>query len=126
MAYKYFQPNKLDLKDDSADSCIRSVCASEDRAWIDIFDSFIPYMRRFQRFSYDKVVFNAYLEDNGYVYKTFGKEKKPTVAEFAKKFKKGTYILILSGYKVCVKEGVYLDTVDVGNCKVFSYWEKEK
>ena len=54
----------------------------------------------------------------------FGKKRRLSVSEFAKRHKKGTFILSLTGHVVCVKNGHWYDTWDCGDYKVFKYWEK--
>ena len=36
--FKYFQPNKLDLKDNYGDCAVRTICKAEDLSWLDAYD----------------------------------------------------------------------------------------
>lgn len=50
--------------------------------------------------------------------------KRPTVAEFAKKYN-GTFILRVSNHVVCATGGKYYDCWDSGNKSLYGFWEKK-
>lgn len=46
--FKYYQPNKLDLKDQYGDCTIRALSKVLNKSWLDTFDVCLPTMRRYQ------------------------------------------------------------------------------
>ena len=46
--YKYYQPNKKDLKDNHGDCVIRALTMIMDKSWLGVFDDLIPYARELQ------------------------------------------------------------------------------
>ena len=46
--YKYYQPNKKDLKDKYGDCVIRALTRVTEKEWTQIFDELIPYARNLQ------------------------------------------------------------------------------
>lgn len=48
-----------------------------------------------------------------------------TVADFAREYPRGRYILALSGHVICVADGDYIDAWDSGNEPVLYFWKKE-
>ena len=69
-----------------------------------------------------KVLEKAYTQIGG-VRCTFGRTQLPTVNEFIKKHKTGTYIVCISRHVACVKNGKLYDTWDCGAWKVRSYYK---
>lgn len=68
-------------------------------------------------------VWGEYLKDHG-----FHRELVPdglTVAEFANRYRHGTYVLAISGHVVCVKDSCYYDTWDSGDEVPIYAWVKE-
>ena len=68
-------------------------------------------------------VWGEYLKDHG-----FHRELAPdglTVAEFAERYRHGTYVLAISGHVVCVKDGNYYDTWQSGDEVPIYAWVKE-
>ena len=115
MSYKYFQSSK---KKRASDCSVRCIMAAEGLDW---------------KTAFGKLVETAYKEmdipnDSGVIEKTIKKmgyeKRRLSVSEFAKRHKKGTFILSLTGHVVCVKNGHWYDTWDCGEYKVFKYWEK--
>lgn len=52
--------------------------------------------------------------------------QKPTINQFTKEHKTGTYIISINGHVVCVEGGKIYDTWDCGEWKVRSYYIKTK
>ena len=40
--YKYYQPNRKDIGDSYDDCGIRALCRAYEKAWLIVFDKFIP------------------------------------------------------------------------------------
>lgn len=125
--YKYYQPNKLDLKDQYGDCVIRALSKVLDKDWLATFDDIIPYARELQGMPNSKHVYTAYLQANGFEYHGISNKKgtkRPTVDSFAKDHKTGTYFVRVANHVVAVVDGVYYDTWDSGDCSMYGYWEK--
>ena len=46
--YKYYQPNKKDIKDDYGDCTVRAISKALDLTWVDAFKIMIPYCIEYQ------------------------------------------------------------------------------
>ena len=128
MSYKYYQPNKKDLKDKYGDCVIRALTKLMDKEWIQVFDELIPYARELQCMPNGKACFKKYLEDNGYVYHGISNKKgskRPTVSSFSRSHKKGKFFLNVANHVVASVDGTYYDTFDSGYCCMYGYWELE-
>lgn len=125
--YKYYQPNKKDLKDNYGDCVIRAICKATGKTWLEVFDELIPYAREIQAHPNDKTVYEKYLADLGFTWTGLGAvkgKKRLTPDTFYKEYPTGTYILRLSGHLVTVENGYYFDTWDSGEKCVYGYWSK--
>lgn len=126
--YKYYQPNKKDLKDNYGDCVIRSLTKVLDMEWLKVFDSLLPYARELQCMPNGKPCYENFLKDNGFVYVGISNKKgskRPTVDRFAKDHKTGTYVLRVAHHIVAVVDGYYYDTWDSGEKSLYGYWEKK-
>ena len=91
MSYKYYQPNKKDLKDKYDDCVVRALTKVLDKDWLEVFDDLVKYAREIQCMPNSKQCYEQYLKDNGFVYVGISNKKgskRPTVAQFAKEHKK--------------------------------------
>lgn len=125
--YQYFQPNKLDLKDESGDCAVRAVCKAEGLNWLDAYDIMYKYSREVQSPMNCKVGFEHIMRSLGYTYHGVSNKKgskRPTVDSFAKDHKGGTFILVVSNHYVCCQDGIYHDIWDSGRKSLYGYWEK--
>ena len=50
--------------------------------------------------------------------------KRPTIDEFAKAHKNGTYVVTVAHHVVCVKDGKYYDTWDSGDNCMYGYYTR--
>ena len=41
--YKYYQPNKKDLKDRQGDCVVRALTKVMNKTWLEVFNELIPY-----------------------------------------------------------------------------------
>lgn len=126
--WKYYQPNKKDLKDEYGDCVIRALCKVTGKEWLDVFDELTPYVREVQANPNAPQVYSKYLKDNGFKWVGIKAEKgskRPTVQSFAKDHKEGTYILRVSHHIVAVSDGSFWDTWDSGYKSVYGYYVKE-
>ena len=125
--WKYYQPNKKDLKDKCGDCAVRSICKAEGLEWLDAYD----LMHKISREVYDvlnsKKGFEHILKTLGYTYTGISNKKgttRPTVNSFALEHKEGTYVCIVANHYVTVQDGYFYDTWDSGSCSLYGYWEK--
>lgn len=125
--YKYYQPNKKDLKDNYGDCVIRALTKITGKEWLEVFEELLPYARELQCMPNGKPVYEQYLKDNGFEYVGISNKKgskRPTVESFTKDHKEGTYYLIVANHVVASVDGIYYDTWDSKNCCLYGYWVK--
>ena len=126
--YKYYQPNKKDLKDQYGDCVIRALTKVMDKEWLEVFDELVPIAREIQSTLGMKIVYETYLKNNGFEYVGISNKKgskRPTVESFAKDNREGTYYLNVANHCVAVVDGVYYDTWDSGHKSLYGYWIKK-
>ena len=70
-------------------------------------------------------VWGEYLIRKGYKRKLVPDDVR-TVCDFCDMFRKGSYILAISGHVVAVQDGCYYDSWDSGNEVPIYYWEKSE
>ena len=124
--YKYYQPNKKDLKDENGDCVIRALTKALGKEWLEVFDELHPISRELQIPYNNRPCYEKYLEQKGLKYTGISNKKgtkRPTVDEFAKTHKTGTYILRVAHHLVTVVDGIYYDTCDSGSKSMYGYWE---
>lgn len=123
--YKYYQPNKKDVKDNHSDCVIRALTKITDKDWLEVFDDLIPYAKHQQDAMTVRSVYEEYLKDLGFTYVGISNRrgsKRPKVSQFATKHKKGKYFCNLANHVVAIEDGVYYDTWDCGNCCLYGYY----
>ena len=128
--YKYFQPNKLDLKDEYGDCTIRALSKALNLSWIETFDMCRPYERKYQCpiSCMPLKIYKEVFISLGFKYQGISNKRgsqRPTVKSFAETHKVGTYILSVANHFVTVVDGIYYDTWDSGNKSLYGYYEKE-
>lgn len=126
--FKYYQPNKKDIKDKYGDCVIRALTKAMDKTWVEVFDELVPIAREVQCYPSNDRCWIKYLENNGFVKGTLrvkAGQKRFTPSTFASKYSKGTYALSLAHHLVTVVDGTYYDTWDCGDNAVYTYWKKE-
>ena len=124
----YFQPNSKDIKDEYGDCAVRAICKAENKSWVEIFDSLCVIARELQAMPSSKVTCETFFKKNGYTYQGISNKKgskRPTVAQFSKNNKKGTFILVVANHYVCAQDGNYFDIWDCGEKSMYGYWEKQ-
>lgn len=127
--YKYYQPNKKDLKDKYGDCVIRALTKALNMEWLQVFDEMQPISREMQVPFNCRPCYEKYMESKGLKYTGISNKKgtkRPTVETFAKEHKAGTYILRVSRHLVTVVDGIYYDTWDSGGKSLYGYWEISK
>jgi len=130
--YCYYQPNKLDIKDEYGDCTIRALSKALNISWLEAFDLTIPYCRKYQIpnvFFTSKKIEMEVMKDLGFEYYGISNKKgtkRPTVKEFASSHKEGTYILNVANHEVACVDGKYYDTWDSGFKSLYGYYERKK
>lgn len=127
--YKYYQPNKKDLKDRYGDCVVRALTKVMNKTWLEVFNELIPYAIKIQCMPNSRTCYESYLKDNGFEYHGISNKKgskRPTVESFAKEHKDGIFLLNVAKHCVSVIDGIYYDTWDSGQCCLYGYYEKEK
>lgn len=127
--YKYYQPNKKDLKDKYGDCVIRALTKALNMEWLQVFDEMQPISREMQVPFNCRPCYEKYMESKGLKYTGISNKKgtkRPTVETFAKDHKAGTYILRVARHLVTVVDGIYYDTWDSGGKSLYGYWEVSK
>lgn len=125
--YKYYQPNKKDIKDNYGDCVIRALTKAMEKDWLTVFEQLIPYAREKQCMPNGKPAYEEYLKDNDFVYKGISNakgSKRPTVQEFTLHHKEGTFVLRVANHLVACVDGLFYDTWDSGQKSLYGYWEK--
>ena len=126
--YKYFQPNKKDLKDKYGDCVIRSFVKTTGKDWLEVFDELMKIARNEQAIPNGKLCYEIFLKENGFKYTGVSNKKgskRPTVLSFTQGHTEGVYVLIVANHIVASVDGVYYDTWDSGQCSMYGYWEKQ-
>lgn len=125
--WKYYQPNKKDLKDKYGDCVIRALTKALNMEWLEVFDDIQPISREMQVPFNCKPCYEKYLEEKGFVYHGISNAKgtkRPTVQSFAKDNKEGIYVLRVANHIVTVADGYFYDTWDSGSKSLYGYWKK--
>ena len=128
--YKYYQPNKKDIKDEYGDCVIRALTKALQMEWLDVFDEMYPLSREMQVPFNCKPCYEKYLtEIKGFTYHGISNKKgskRPTVDRFAKDHPSGRYVLRVANHLVAVVDGIYYDTWDSGYKSLYGYWYKDQ
>jgi hypothetical protein len=125
--YKYFQPNKKDLKDRYGDCAIRALCKAQNMEWLDAYDLMWKLTREVQCPFNSKYGFESIMKQLGYTYGGISNKKgtvRPSVRQFAKQNPKGTYICVVANHYVTIVDGDYYDTWDSGSSSMYGYWKR--
>lgn len=126
--YKYYQPNKKDIKDQYGDCVMRALTKAVGKDWLEVFDEITPISRQMQCPFNCKACYEAYLKQNGFVYHGISNKKgskRPTVDSFTRSHRKGIYYINVANHCVTAADGHYYDTWDSGDCCMYGYWTKE-
>lgn len=129
--YKYYQPNKLDYKDEENDCVIRGLTKFLGKTWVETFDIVCKIARENQKMPNSLAIVEQLMKIMGISkvseYKPRAKNKV-TVSSFCKEHNVGVYLLyVRAGFGthiVCVENGYYFDTWDCGDRLVYASWKK--
>lgn len=130
MAYKYYQPNKLDLKDETGDCSIRALSKCFECTWQEAFLKTVPPVVKYQVLFNDTSAkhLNKVYEAIGLTYKGLSTKdgSRMTVADFARSTRGDGkhYIAKVRHHFVAVYDGDYFDTWDSGTQKLYGYYTR--
>ena len=128
--YKYYQPNRKDLKDNYGDCTVRALSKALGVTWVEAFTRMIPFCLEYQCtniFNMPHKLEAEVMAKLGFEYHGISNKsgsKRPTVASFANTHKTGTFILNVANHEVAVVDGVYYDTLECGRKSLYGYYEK--
>lgn len=128
--YVYYQPNKKDIKDQYGDCQVRALSKALNVSWVEAFDLTIPICREMQTYTIfggTCKVGKESLARLGFEYHGVSNKrgtKRPTVDEFAKEHRTGSYILKVAHHVVACVDGKYYDTWDSGRCSMYGYYQR--
>lgn len=127
--FQYYQPNKLDLKDEYGDCTIRALSKALNVTWLEAFNKTIPLCQEYQLMP-NYMFFARSAKETA---KALGLEhhsistkkgtKRPTVDSFAKDHPTGRFICKVAHHVVAVVDGKYYDTWDSGYKSLYGYFE---
>ena len=131
MAYKYYQPNKKDVKDKCGDCSIRALTKCFEITWAEAFKMMIAPVLKYQVLFDDtnSSLTRPLFEEIGLKYTGVtvkAGKRRPTVAEFAKSTKGDGrhYIAKVAHHTVAVYNGDYFDTWDSGKKPLYGYFTR--
>lgn len=122
---RYYQPNPS--KKLQGDCVVRAITKATGKDWDTVYIELCKIGLEIKAMPNDKDTWKKYLKDNGYIYHKINVKRgsrRGTVAEFAEKNKKGTFILQIANHIVTCQDGYYYDTWDCGDYSLYGYWEK--
>ena len=122
---RYYQPNPS--KKLQGDCVVRAMTKAMDKDWDAVYVDLCKLGMEIKAMPNDKDTWKKYLDDNGFIYHKISVKrgsKRGTVAEFATKNKKGTFVLQVANHIVTCQDGYYYDTWDCGGHSLYGYWEK--
>ena len=124
--FRQFESAKRKL---SQDCVIRAIMVATGKDWVTIFRELAPICEKLLDVPNSDAVYKKYFKKNGWepgvVEKyedDYGDMRLPTIEEFAKTHKNGTYIITINGHMVCIKDGDWYDKWDCRHYKVRKYW----
>lgn len=124
---KFYNPNPS--KSTKVGDCVvRAFCKATGKEWRDIYIDLCTLGLELSAMPNDKETWKEYLNRNNFKHHKITVKKgskRGTVAEFAKKNKKGTFVLSVANHLVTVQDGFYYDTWDSGSCSLYGYYEKQ-
>lgn len=129
MGYKYYQPNKKDIKDEYGDCVIRALSKVLDKTWKETFELVLPFCIE-EQCPIDAMPLRLYkklFESLGFKYYGISNKKgttRPTVKSFSQSHKQGKYILSVASHMVASENGDWFDTWNSENKCLYGYYEK--
>lgn len=133
MSYMYYNPNpSVKYKKDGTprnwtkgDCAVRALCKATGFGWTEVMKVLMDRaLETYDMPNSDKII-EWYLKTVGFDKSGFDRNtKKPTINEFCKNHKVGTYVIRMSGHIVTVQDGTIYDCWDCGEWKVRSFYKK--
>jgi len=120
--YQYYNPNPLG--NHVGDCTIRAICKALERDWETVYSALALYGYKYADMPSANHVWGSYLKDQGFKRKIIDEDGFYTVKDFCKDNPEGIFILAIQEHVVCVKNGLYYDSWDSGNCIPLYVWHK--
>ena len=108
-----------------ADCVIRAICFAFDMGWYEVYDDLCIVGRRDCNMPSADAVWGHYLQMRGCTPFLLPKTcpRCTTIAEFARRYPKGTYIIGTGNHAVAVINGDYYDSWDSGSEVPSFFWK---
>jgi len=122
---RYFNPNPKKLE--TGDCVVRAMCKATGKDWDTVYRELFELGFELKCMPNSDEVWKEYLVRNGFILRKMvikKGDKRLRVAQFAEKFKKGTYVLNVANHIVTCQDGYYYDSWDCGNKSMYNYYEK--
>jgi hypothetical protein len=128
--YTHFNPNPAGTADEETgeaknwtkgDCVVRAFCGLLDLSWEQVFSDLCRIGADCHNLPNSFEVIDRYANEHGYSKRTL--RPQVSVSEFAGSHN-GSYLLLLHGHAVCVRDNKVLDPGDCGRGKVKTYYEK--
>ena len=110
----------------SGDCVIRAIAKATDKHWDEVFTELARIGLEIKDTISSKPVYDQYLQELGYPMQKQPRKSdntKYTAAEFAKKFKRGSYVISLANHLSAIVDGRIYDTWNCSEKSVGNYWE---
>lgn len=125
MSYKHENPNP-DGKN-VGDCTVRAIALATNRSWLEVYLTLCIYGLLESNMPDSNEVWMKYLTDTGWTFHRL-QDSCPfcyTVADFARDYNRGTFIVGTGTHVICVDEGDWLDAWDSGEKVPLFYFSKE-
>lgn len=112
----------------STDCVVRAIMKATGQTWAKTYQDLCEVGLKEFDMPNSKKVWSKYLEQQGYVKQKmprFPNNTRYTLEEFAKEYKKGTYIIKLAHHVTTVIDGHIYDSWDCSHKSVGNYWSKK-
>lgn len=127
--FKYYESSK---RKSAIDCVIRSMMVATGREWEDIYDELSIRSKAIHDMPNSDNVYNWWMKKNGFEKEKvekfeneYGHNSYPTVEEFARSHRKGTYIMSLSEHMCTLVDGDWYDRWDCRYYKVRKVYVKK-
>lgn len=123
---RYYNPNPL--KKETSDCVVRALCKATGKGWEDVYKGLCEVGFDLKVMPSSDEAWIKYLENEGFKRVALPVKKgqrRMRVNDFAKKNKKGTFILRVANHIVTCVDGYYYDLWDSADSAVYAYFTKE-
>jgi hypothetical protein len=122
---RFYNPNPVN-RTNASDCVVRAFCKATGREWKTIYMELVEIGLEIGGMPNGDETWKEWIKRNPFIkhsIKIVKGSKRPTVAQFAKEHKKGTFILNVANHLVTVVDGRYYDTWDCGHKCLYGFYE---